>query len=96
MIPKAPKEQETCKDGQGENAINPEGTSKDSSSQIDRMTGLSVPATRVPRTKKTTSTKSRKAKGKERVGASNASNKKGKGKEKEVPSDHVPMDEDTN
>ncbi|KAF8808932.1 hypothetical protein BYT27DRAFT_7095676 [Phlegmacium glaucopus] len=96
LIPKAPKEQAASKDGEGSNVINIEGTTKDGYSNIDRITGLSVPATRVSRTKKTASTsttKSRaKAKGKEKAGTSKA--EKGKGKEKVVPTEDIPMDED--
>lgn len=93
LIPKAPKEQETSKDGEGVNTFNLEETPKDNPSKIDRMTGLSVPVARAPRTKKaassTSTTKQRaKAKGKEKVGT------KGKGKEKEAPTEDVLMDED--
>lgn len=101
LIPKAPKEQETSKNGEGAHPINLEATPKDSSSSIDRLTGLSVPATRAPRIKKaassTSATKSKakaKGKGKEKAGSSKPSNAKGKGKEKEVFTEDVPMDED--
>lgn len=98
LIPKAPKEQETSKNGEGAYPINLEAIPKDSSSSIDRLTGLSVPATRAPRTKKTASTSATKSKakgkGKEKAGSSKPSNAKGKGKEKEVPTEDVPMDED--
>jgi general transcription factor 3C polypeptide 6 len=91
LIPKLPKDK-------GGNTINLEGTPTDSSSKIDRMTGLSQP-TRVPRTKKAASSTSAtklkaKAKGKEKVGTSKASNTNGKGKGKEVPTEDAPMDED--
>lgn len=99
LIPKAPKEQATSKDEEGANTINLEGAPKSSYSNIDRITGLSVPATRAPRTKKATSSTSTikskaKAKGKEKAETKKTSNTKGKGKEKEVPTEDVPMDED--
>ena len=93
-----PKEQETSKgeDKEGTNAVNLEETSKDSFLSIDRIIGLSAPAGRAPRKKKATSSTSTtkpKAKAKEKAGTSKVSN--AKGKEKEVPAEDVPMDEDT-
>ena len=96
MIPKAPKEQETPKgqDKEGTNTVNLEGTPKDSFLTIDRLIGLSAPAGRAPREKKTTSTSATKskakAKGKEKANKSSNA----KGKEKEVLTEDVPMDED--
>ena len=97
LIPKAPKEQETSKSMEGTNIVNLEETSKDSFLSVDRIIGLSAPAGRAPRKKKTTSSTSAtkpkaKAKGKEKAGTSKASN--AKGKEKEVFTEDVPMDED--
>ena len=99
LIPKAPKEQETSKgkDMEGTNTVNLEETSKDSFLTVDRIIGLSAPAGRAPRKKKTTPSTSAtkpkaKAKGKEKAGTSKASN--AKGKEKEVFTEDVPMDED--
>ena len=88
LIPKTPKEQETSKgkEKEGTNTVNLEETSasKDASLSIDRIIGLSAPTSRAPRKKKT--------KGKEKAGTSKASN--AKGKEKEVATEDVPMDED--
>ena len=99
LIPKAPKEQETSKgkNKEGTNTINLEDTPKDSHLNIDRIIGLSAPASRAPRKKKDTTspnaTKTKaKGKGKEKAGTSKSSN--AKGKEKEVPTEDVPMDED--
>ena len=99
MIPKVPKEQETSKgkDKEGTNTVNLEETPKDTNLNIDRIIGLSAPASRAPRKKKaatsTSATKPKaKAKGKEKAGTSKPSN--AKGKEKEVPTEDVPMDED--
>lgn len=103
LIPKAPKEQETSKgkDNEGTYTVNLGGNSKDTNFNIDRIIGLSAPASRAPRKKKDTSstsvTKSKaKAKGKEKAGTNKSSNAKGKEKikEKEVPTEDVPMDED--
>jgi hypothetical protein len=90
-----PKEQ--SKDKEGTYTVNLEATPKDSFLNIDRIIGLSVPPGRAPRKKTATSstsaTKSKaKAKGKEKAGTSKPSN--AKGKEKEVPTEDVPMDED--
>jgi general transcription factor 3C polypeptide 6 len=90
LIPKAPNEQEISK---GKDL---EETPKETNLNIDRIIGLSAPASRAPRKKKATSstsaTKSKaKGKGKEKAGPSKPSN--AKGKEKEVIED-VPMDED--
>ena len=98
MVPKVPNEQKTSNDKEGASAINMEGTSKDNVLNIDRMTGLSAPPGRTPRKKKassTSATKSKaKAKGKEKAGTTESSDTIGKGKEKEVPTEDVPMDED--
>jgi len=91
LIPKAPKE---SKDKEGTNTVNLEETPKDSFLSIDRIIGLSAPAVRAPRKKKTTSTSATKskAKGKEKAGTSKPST--AKSKEKEALSEDVPMDED--
>ena len=103
LIPKAPKEQETSKGkySEGTNAINLEEkeTPKETYINIDRMIGLSAPASRAPRKKTATSSTSAtkpkaKAKGKEKAETSKPSNEKGKEKEKEVSTEDVPMDED--
>lgn len=99
LIPKAPKEQETSKGkyNEGTNTLNLEETPKDTHLNIDRIIGLSAPPSRAPRKKKATSstsatTSKAKAKGKEKAGTSKPSN--AKGKEKEIPTEDVPMDED--
>jgi len=101
LTPKVPKKQETFKgkDNEGTYTVNLGENSKDTNLNIDRIIGLSAPASRAPRKKKDTSstTKSKvKAKGKEVAGTSKSPNAKGKekSKEKEVPIEDVPMDED--
>ena len=101
LIPKAPKEQETSKgkgkDKEGTNTVNLEETPKETHLNIDRIIGLSAPVGRAPRKKKATSststTKSKaKAKGKEKAGTSKPS--EANAKEKKVPTEDLPMDDD--
>lgn len=86
LIPKIP----TSANGEmNEVNINMEPSTEDRSAQIDRMTGLSGPPPRAPRTRKSTASGKTKRKGKEKAKepatSSSYSTRSSTGKEKEIP-----------
>ncbi|KAF8152362.1 hypothetical protein B0H34DRAFT_632599, partial [Crassisporium funariophilum] len=58
LIPKSTKGKDKAIDGEGDIAVDFEGTREERAAKIDRMTGLSGPIPRAPRTKQASTSKS--------------------------------------